>query len=277
MGRTRIATNYKMLVLDIDGTLINQAGAISSSDRSAISCVKEKHLTITICTGRSTGASLNILNELQLDGAHIFFDGTLVYDPFKDIEVYSKPLPLDLIEEITDYALKESLPLDLFSRNRYFAIEKSWRTDLRKTFFNVEATITDLSTIWKKEKIIKGGMAVRTPDEISGVKKFAGHFAQRLNLTWTVTPAFPDIQFINITNRNTSKGQALEALCYHLAVPLENVCSIGDGLNDISLLSTSGLGIAMRNAPPELKAVADHVTGDVAESGVAEAIRRFLL
>lgn len=210
-------------------------------------------------------------------GAHIFFDGTLVYDPQKDIEIYSRPLPLELGEEITEYALKEGLPLDLFSRNQYFAIEESWRTELRRKFFNIQCTLTDFHTIWKREQIIKGGIAVRTPDEIELTRSFANKFTSRLILTWTVTPAFPDIQFINIVNIATSKGLALEALCTNLGVSVEQVCAIGDGPNDISLLSTAGLGIAMQNSEDELKKVADYITGDVNDSGVAQAIKRFLL
>lgn len=173
--------------------------------------------------------------------------------------------------------MNESLPLDLFSKNRFFVIEESWRTKIRSDFFGITATVADLRTIWKKEKIIKGGIAIKTSAEIAAVKKFAARFAKQLNMTWTVTPAFPDVQFVNITDSGSSKGRGLEALCSHQGISSEQVCAIGDGLNDISLLSTAGLAIAMQNAPDELKAVADYITGNVENFGVAEAIKRFLL
>jgi Cof subfamily protein (haloacid dehalogenase superfamily) len=268
---------YKLLVLDIDGTLINKSGLISPADRDSIIAVKQKGISVVLCTGRATGASLNIIHELGLDGPHIFFDGTLVYDPQKDIEIYARPLPLDILDQITNYALREGLPLDLFSRNKFFVIEESWRTKIRSEFFNIQATVADLRSIWKTEKIVKGGLAVKTPGEIAAVKKMAVFFYGRINLTWTVTPAYPDIQFINITDSGSSKGKALKALCSHLSLPIEQVCAIGDGLNDISLLYNAGLGVAMQNAPDELKAVADYVTCDVENSGVSEALHRFLL
>jgi 5-amino-6-(5-phospho-D-ribitylamino)uracil phosphatase len=266
-----------MLVMDIDGTLLNKEGTISDSDRAAVKGAKESGLIVTLCTGRATSASLKILRELDLDGAHIFFDGTLVYDPQKDVEIYSQPLPPDIVEEISAYAWKEGLPLDLFSRTHYFVGEESWRTEIRKDFFGIQAIVTDLRTIGKKEIIIKGGIAVKTPEEIALAKKFAARFSKRLNVTWTMTPAYPDIQFINIVNSGTSKGLALKELCSYLGIATEQVCAIGDGPNDISLLSTAGLGIAMQNSDVELKAAADYVTEDVANSGVAEAIRRFLI
>ncbi|MBA7691497.1 Phosphatase YwpJ [subsurface metagenome] len=74
-----------------------------------------------------------------------------------------------------------------------------------------------------------------------------------------------------------SKGKALEALASFLGIPLTEVMAVGDGTNDISLLSSAGLGIAMDDAPDELKAVADYVTLDVDHSGLAAAISKFLL
>ena len=62
-----------------------------------------------------------------------------------------------------------------------------------------------------------------------------------------------------------------------LEIPLTEVIAIGDGVNDVSLLSTAGLAVAMDNAPDEVKAVADYVTLDVDHSGLAAAINKFLL
>jgi hydroxymethylpyrimidine pyrophosphatase-like HAD family hydrolase len=66
-------------------------------------------------------------------------------------------------------------------------------------------------------------------------------------------------------------------LCTHLGLELKEVAAIGDGANDISLLSTAGLAIAMQNAPPELKAVADYITPDLTHNGFALAVHRHLL
>ena len=107
-------------------------------------------------------------------------------------------------------------------------------------------------------------------------RQFATSFSDRINVTWTLTPAFPDIQFINLVRKGTSKGQALKALCTYLKIPLVHVCAIGDGENDISLISTAGLGIAMQNSTPELISRAKYVTSDVEHCGVAKAIAKFI-
>jgi len=74
-----------------------------------------------------------------------------------------------------------------------------------------------------------------------------------------------------------SKGKALETLAAHLGVGMSEVMAVGDGTNDISLLGAAGLAVAMGNAPEEVKAVADYVTLDVEQSGLAAAVNRFLL
>jgi len=74
-----------------------------------------------------------------------------------------------------------------------------------------------------------------------------------------------------------SKKKALEALAWHLGISMNEIMAIGDGANDISLLSSVALAIAMDNAPDEVKAVADYITLDVDHSGVAAAIDKFLL
>ena len=91
------------------------------------------------------------------------------------------------------------------------------------------------------------------------------------------TPAYPEVDFINVVAPGVSKGKALEALATFLGIPLSEVMAIGDGANDITLLSSAGLAIAMGNAPEELKAVADYVTLDGDHNGVAAAINKFLV
>jgi len=98
-----------------------------------------------------------------------------------------------------------------------------------------------------------------------------------LSFSWSTIPAYPGYHFINIIDKGVSKGQALKNLAAHYGIDLNNVMAIGDGSNDIPLLETAGLAIAMGNAPQELLAEADYVTADVEHNGVALAIRRYLL
>jgi hypothetical protein len=222
-------------------------------------------------------ACSRIINQLSLDGYHIFSDGALVASPEKGEEVYVKPISGELVRQIIDFAHRNGISLDLYSATNFFAERETWATEIRRQFFNLQPTITDFSGLWQKERIIKGTLVVRSPEERAKADSFYLHFKSSLGFSWTKTPAYPEVDFINVIGLDVSKGKALEALAPYLGIALTEVIAIGDGTNDISLLSTAGLAVAMDNAPDELKAVADYVTLDVDHNGVAAAINKFLL
>jgi len=268
---------YKLLVVDIDGTLLNKNGNISAVDKKALARAVDSGIQVSLSTGRVVQASLRFINQLSLDGYHMFFDGALVYNPKKDEEVYVESISKELVRQMIDFAHLVGIDIDLYSATHFFAERETWATDIRRNFFKLVPTIVDFTKIWQKERIIKGGIVVSSAEEKTKANDFYLHFQNNLNFSWTMTPAYPDIDFINVIAHDVSKGKALEALTSFLEIPLTEVIAIGDGVNDIPLLSSVGLAIAMDNAPDELKAVADYVTLDVEHNGVAAAISKFLL
>jgi len=167
--------------------------------------------------------------------------------------------------------------LDLYSITHFFVERETWASDIRRQFFNLEPTVMNFDSVWPKERIIKGTMVVRSAREKARAQTIYQRFKEQISFSWTRTPAYPEVDFINVIAPEASKGEALKALASFLGMPLRDVTAIGDGTNDVSLLSTAGLAIAMDNAGDELKAVADHITLDVDHSGVAAAVDRFLL
>jgi Cof subfamily protein (haloacid dehalogenase superfamily) len=220
---------------------------------------------------------LSIIKELSLDSYHIFCDGALVSNPERGCEIYARPLDPDLVRQMVDFTRRHGMDLELFSDDRYFVERETWSTAAHRDFFGIEPTLTDFSRLWKEARIIKGGLVTTTPDEVARAHDFCRHFGESLHSSWARTPAYPGVNFINILAPGVSKGSALEALVPHLGISLGEVIAVGDGHNDISLLSSAGLAVAMDNAPDEVKAVADHITLDVEQSGLAAAINRFLL
>ncbi len=268
---------YKLLVVDIDGTLLDRRGVISAVDREALLKARDAGVIVSLSTGRAIGACKNVLKELALDGFHVFFDGALVCNNIQDEEVYAQPIGSELVRDAIAFSQRNGIPLELYSATHYFVEQESWRTDIHTEFFNLAPTLRDFASLWEKERIIKGGIVVASAEEEAEVRRFGQEFRGRLDLGWARAPAYPDFQFINVLATGVSKGRALRELASHLGIVMSEVIAMGDGINDISLLSAAGTAVAMQNAPAEVKAVADYVTADVEHGGVAGAVRRFLL
>lgn len=269
-------TQYKLLVIDVDGTVVDGNGTISVEDQKALAGVMAKGIMVSLSTGRAIKACRKVLNSLSLDGYHIFFDGALVSDPFQYKEVYCQPIEGDLVKQAVQFARSNDIYLELYTENQFFAEKENWSDDVHYNFFGVEPTITDFNGIWQRERIIKAEMVVRDRVEKNKSDLFRTEFNGRLRFSIARSPAFPDITFINVINIAVSKGEALNRLASFLDISTNEIIAIGDGLNDISLFETAGLAVAMGNAFPQLKKLADYITLDVEHSGVAMAINTFL-
>jgi Cof subfamily protein (haloacid dehalogenase superfamily) len=222
-------------------------------------------------------ACAKIIEQLSLDGYHIFSDGAVVADPKSEEQVYVQPLDREVVRQLIDFVHHNEVNLDLYSATHFYAERETWATDIRRKFFGLVPTIVDFNQILQRETLIKGTLVVSSTEEKAIVASLQNRFKNVLSFSLTKTPAYPEVDFINVIDPGVSKGKALEALASHLGIPLPQVAAIGDGGNDVSLLSRAGLAIAMGNATEELKEVADCVTDDVDHNGAATAIKKFLL
>lgn len=268
---------YKLLVIDIDGTLVNKQGMISDKDIDALKKAVKAGIVVVISTGRAAQASKSILQSLSLSGHHIFFDGALAVNPDTNEEIYAEPLSPEMVRQLIEFAHSSHIHFDFFSSRDYFIEQEDWMAEIRKNFFRLQPTIVNFDSIWQKERIIKGTLTVRSDEERAIARDIQKNFDGKLLFSWTNAPPYPDVDFINIIDPGVSKGKAMLKLCSFLNIKPSEVVAIGDGSNDISLLSNAGLAVAMGNAKQGLKDIAHHVTLDIEQSGVAVAIEKFLL
>ena len=260
---------YKLLVIDIDGTLISQDGSIPTENRDAVTMVRDTGMQVSLSTGRSVQSSLHIINELGLDNHHIFFDGALVSRIELDEPVYIQNIDDEVVKELVEYGRSNDINLEFASVERYFSERETWSTDIKQRYFNIETTVGDLNGLWEREKIIRVDFVITEQGHETDARLLTDFFKDKLHFTQAYSPRFPDARFVNIIAPGISKGKSLEALASYLGITTEQVMAVGDWLNDITLLTSAGLGIAMGNAHDDLKKVADHITLDVEENGLA--------
>ncbi len=267
---------YRLLAIDIDGTLVNRYGTISDRDREALSRAQEAGIQVALSTGRGLQATVGIIRELSLDSYHVLFDGALVSRLDSSEEIYASPISKELVRQMIDAAHECRVDLELFTVTHYFVERETWSSQAHRDFFSTYPTIVDFRQVWERERVIKGGLVSISPEEAVKTADFRRQLEHHLDFSLARTPAYPGVNFFNVLAPGVSKGKALEKLAAHLEVPLSEVIAVGDGTNDISLLTTAGLAIAMGNAEDEVKSIADYVTLDVDHSGLAAAIEAIL-
>ena len=192
-------------------------------------------------------------------------------------EVYVQPLEITTIHEAVEWSHRNCLDIELYSSTTYFAEHENWSTRTHKEFFDVTPVFGDYENLLGRERIVKIGTVATNAEEALKIQEFKSGFTGRLRFTLVRTPAYPGIDFINVVSPLVSKGKAVSRLAAYLGVSKEEIVAIGDGSNDVPLLSAAGLAIAMPHSPEELKAVADYVTLGVEENGVAAAVKKFIL
>lgn len=265
-----------LVAIDLDGTLVDQNGKIADEDKEAVARLAQNYVRVAICTGRILQTALPYITELNLGKSpHILFDGALIYVPTGQVTVYSLPLLPEVVHEAIEYCRGAGIYLELYSRESFFAERENWSDEIHRSFFRVEPTFVDFNGIWDKEDILKAEMVIGSSEDAQKAKGFADHFGGRLNYSIAHTPAYPEVEFLNIIHPEVSKGTALRFLAQTLMAFPAEIIAIGDGINDIPLLREAGRAVAMGDAPDEVKQVCSYTTLDVEHHGVAEAIKHF--
>ncbi len=268
---------YRLLVVDLDGTLIGKAGAVREDDIQALVRVREAGIIVVVCTGRMPQACRSLFSRLPVNGLHISYDGALVAKDADNGYILSRGLAKGLVREIVLQSRSRGTYLELYTSKGYFAERKTDATRIHTGLLGIEPGIEDLLHILKEpEKIIKAGSVALSAEEKKGLVELERYFEGRLRLTWASAPDFPEVDFVNMVHPTISKGKALQALALHLGISPEEVAAIGDGENDIPLLTTAGLGIAMGTASDNVKKAARAVPLSQEEGGVAFAVKKYL-
>ncbi|WP_442602345.1 Cof-type HAD-IIB family hydrolase [Paenibacillus sp. KN14-4R] len=267
-------TTYKMIVLDLDDTLLRDDYSISPRTKEALMRAQEAGVKVVLASGRPTYAMLPIAKELELAkyGSFILsFNGAKITNCQTDEVLFSSTLSVETIHEM--YAISQREGIEILSyvgddiitearHNKYIHIE-SELTGMR--IVEVESF-----TSYVQQPVVKGLM-VADPDYLAVVeKKLQKELAGRLN----VMRSKPF--YLEVTEVGVDKGASLDHLIKQLGITKDEVIAIGDSYNDLSMIHFAGLGVAMGNAPDDIKAVAQYVTDTNMNDGVAKVVEKYI-
>ncbi len=270
-------SDYKLIILDVDGTLIGHGAYPSPRVVKAVMAAKEQGVAVALGTGRATEACYHLLKHLTLDGLHIVFDGAAVIDwPSNDI-TFLQALPPPAGRRLIELSREYDLFLEIYAHDFYFIEKDGELARHQRRKLQINPLITDLMSLVNRVKIVKGQLLAANAEEKERADLVTKKMEEFCKISWSLDSS-NGIYFGNAVSRNVSKANALRDMIDYLGIAdLEEVLAIGDSFNDISTLKIVGTGIAMGNAPDALKELATWIAPTVDDDGVAAAIEKFVL
>ncbi|MBT2737568.1 Cof-type HAD-IIB family hydrolase [Neobacillus sp. C211] len=254
--------NYKVVILDIDGTIVPHGKTLSPATKDAIQRLREKKINVVIATGRAPYFSESILSETGVDSM-VFFNGSYAYHEGK--EIYKNAIEKHVLERVHLLSNDYQHPLTFLGVTSFKA------TDLSHPFV-VEAYQHDPwkpelapPQFWTEQDIYQMFLHCDVEEEASYQTKIPELDFRR----WSSGARTCDV---NLSNSNKAVG--LTKLLERFGIAPDEAVAFGDGLNDMEMLSLVGMGVAMGNARDELKQVADMVTLSAEEDGVRYGLKR---
>ena len=260
----------RLVALDIDGTVVDETNAISPAVQAAVDAVRAAGIHVVLSTGRAVPGVVEVAERLGIDlpqgegGLGVASNGAVVfsYDPFEivhSVTFDASEAVMRVLEQVPDAIVAvEDIGVGYRVNKHFPAGEVSG-----------EITVQDI------EQLIAEPVArvvIRAPehdaDDFAKVVAGLGLHDTNYYIGYTA--------WLDIAPDGVSKASGLDVLCERLGIEAADVLAVGDGHNDLEMLRWAGRGVAMGQAPPDLLAVADDVTGSVHEDGLAAELRRYL-
>ncbi len=275
--------SYRILALDIDGTILDPHGKLPAAVRDAVASARRHGLRVILCTGRRFRTAVPWARELELEGAIVVNNGTLVKNIQSGETLRHNYLPIEEYAPVISFVRRRGSPLvyvDTYHQNVDLVTERCSKTHaFQRAYLNDNTdffqTVDDLHGQPRSDVIMVSTMA----DEVT-LTAMRGEaqeeFGDRIRIHTLINKNYQGL-ILEFLSPKSGKWSALEAVAAEANVSAEEIIAVGDDTNDIEMIRNAGLGIAMGNAAPEVKQAADHVVRSNAEGGVVEAIRKALL
>ena len=273
--------NYKIIALDLDGTLLDSNKKLSQANYDAIKKASDAGIEIVPCTGRYYSLMPEVIRNLDFVNYAIIINGAqildiknkkMVYDASISVEDSLKVMNfLDTIDCIYDCYMDDQAYISDDHHNRVG--EFNLTEHYYNMWLNIRKPVGDLKEFIKKQNkpIQKMQFIFKDPNMNTELLEKVKNKFPYLN----VSTSMPFNIEINDTKAN--KGLAITKLAEYIGCDISQTVGMGDGLNDFDLLKTTGLSVAMANSHQEVLKIADYISEDCDHDGVAKAIDKLIL
>jgi hypothetical protein len=265
---------YRLLALDLDGTLVGRDLRVPPATLEAVAAYQAAGGHVTLATGRTFRTTMPFVELLRIDAPIICYQGALIRDPRSGDVLFHEPVPPELAVEAAEGLLAAGIYVQAYVDDELVVPYEGDETRLYRSFSPVHLplhVVDDLPAFLVTHPPTKLLFIAHEGEVGPRVAGLQTHFAERLNVARS--HAF----FGELTAPGCTKGRALANLAEILKIPREAVAAAGDQENDVSMVEWAGLGMGVRSGPPALHAAADVLIDGPEQAGLAAGIRRYLL
>ncbi|WP_075590654.1 Cof-type HAD-IIB family hydrolase [Labilibacter marinus] len=264
---------YKMLVLDLDDTLLTDDYKISERNKARLMEAQEKGIYVVLASGRPTQAMQQYAEELKLAkyGSYIIsYNGAIITDIKNNMVIFEQTLTQEEIHELHDYSKDNQLHILTYKDNQIVS-------DTESEFIDVEKKLTGLPinkvNCFKSEMNQSAVKCILLDDPIR-LKNFEPKLKEaKQHLSVAISKPY----FLEVMPKGIDKAASIQRLASKLNIKQEEVIAVGNAGNDLTMVEYAGLGVWVDNVTPELRDRADIIVSSNNEDGVAEVVEKYIL
>lgn len=262
-------SNFDLIAIDVDGTLLNDDEQVSTRTREALHAAQQAGVEIVLCTGRGPTNTFPVLEQLQMTGTIITHNGAATVDARSREVIHHFALQNEHLQPYIDYCQREKCHFDLNTTFELMTESVSAEVAAMYDAYHVTPIIAPFT------QPLPTGLLKMT---LFGTEKEMDKVELDWQ-TWSHPLAYirSGVQFIDVQHPQASKGHALQQLVQMRGYQQQRVMAIGNYYNDIGMLQYAAVGVAVDNSPVGVKEVAQVITRSNNDDGVAHAIEQYVL
>ena len=263
--------NYKLLAVDMDGTLLNSKKEVTPETIKALLKAISQGVIVTACSGRPLQGLTKYSHLFTPDVPVVTYNGGMVVTAESQKVLFTKTLKPEAAIEIIKRGLSEGAIIIEWSDNTLYVSEMS-----EKTLWYAGLSGSKRQLMTDPELLAQKGIVkiiwMDEPERTVEHYKYAE--ASPVDGARAVVSA---PEFLEFMDEAVSKSEGLKTVAAYYGIKREEIIAIGDNFNDLDMIKYAGLGVAMGNAPDDIKAAADYVTLSNEEDGIKKVIEEFIL
>lgn len=265
----------KLIVSDIDETLVSSDKTINRRNKLAIKKAQEMGIKVILASGRGPYQLRNILEEIDIEKENrfsILCNGGIIMDNLSKKIVDSSPIGFEKANKIFHYAYKNNLHFEIYTDKSCYTLREDKNIPPEK-YDNVVFLTEDSVDFLKDEIIIKSLIKNTDLNFLMSMEEDIARLCE-----WDCHITYSSDIYMEINAKNVNKAIALKKVCDHYGILLEDTLVIGDNYNDKEMLEAGGISVAVQNSHLLLKEIADYTTiATNNEGAVGEAIEKFVI